>query len=179
MARHVRKGDTVVVLKGADKGRTGEVLRVLPEAQRVVVHGVNLRTKHVRPTPTAPQGGVVQREEPIHMSNVAPMADGKATRVRFQTKADGSKVRIAARNGAELGVVHGARDRSVEPGVKAGPAPAPKAAPRKKTAKKGATKKAPAKKAPAKAASSKGSAKKAPAQSGKKASGRRTSGGGS
>ena len=103
MARHVRKGDTVMVTAGADKGRTGKILRVLVEEDRVVVEGVNVRTKHARPTQSNPQGGVLHREMPIHISNVSPVVGGKPTRVRFQTKPDGSKVRLAARNGEQIG----------------------------------------------------------------------------
>jgi len=103
MARHIRKGDIVIVNSGKDRGRQGKVLRVIPDADRVVVEGVNVRTKHVRPSQANPQGGVMHREMPIHASNVNPVADGKPTRVRFETRADGSKVRLAARNGAQLG----------------------------------------------------------------------------
>lgn len=103
MARHVRKGDTVVVTAGKDRNKQGKVLRVIPEKERVVVEGVNVRTKHVRPTQTQPQGGKVRVEMPIHWSNVSPAVDGKPTRVRFETHDDGSKVRVAVRNGEVLG----------------------------------------------------------------------------
>ncbi len=109
MASHVRKGDTVIVTAGNDRGIIGEVLRVIPKDDRVVVQGVNIRTKHVKPTQQNPQGGLLRQEMPIHISNVSPAVDGKATRVRFETKKDGSKVRVAVRNGEELGVVHGPR----------------------------------------------------------------------
>lgn len=112
MARHVRKGDTVIVTAGADRGKTGEVIRVLPEKDRVVVEGVGIRTVHVKPTQANPQGAMVKRETPIHISNVSPVVDGKASRVRFVTKDDGSKVRVAARNGEELGVVRGAKAKA-------------------------------------------------------------------
>ncbi len=102
MARHVRKGDVVIVTAGNDRGATGEVLRVLTKQGRVVVKGVNVRTKHLKPTQANPQGGVVQREMPIHISNVSPVVDGKPTRVRFVTKKDGAKVRVAVRGGKEL-----------------------------------------------------------------------------
>jgi len=107
MARHVRKGDTVIVTAGKDRGKTGDVIRVIPEADRVVVEGVGIRTVHVKPTQANPQGALVKRETPIHISNVSPVAGGKPTRVRFETKPDGSKVRLAARDGSELGVVRG------------------------------------------------------------------------
>ncbi len=109
MASHVRKGDTVIVTAGNDRGTIGEVLRVIPKDDRVVVQGVNIRTKHVKPTQQNPQGGLLRQEMPIHISNVSPAVDGKATRVRFETKKDGSKVRVAVRNGEELGVVRGPR----------------------------------------------------------------------
>jgi large subunit ribosomal protein L24 len=80
-----------------------KVLRVMPAQDKVVVEGVNVHKKHVRPSQANPQGGTIEREMPIHISNVQPAADGKPTRVRFQTKADGSKIRVAARNGAQLG----------------------------------------------------------------------------
>jgi large subunit ribosomal protein L24 len=112
MPRHVRTGDLVMVTSGSNKGKTGTIMRVLageePGQERVVIKGLNLRTKHLKPTRTAPQGGIVTREAPIHISNVSPVVDGKPTRVRFVTKADGAKVRVAARNGAELGVVRSA-----------------------------------------------------------------------
>ncbi len=114
MARHIRKGDTVMVLtgkpmsKGGHRGRTGKVLRILtsddPNKERVVVEGVNVRTKHVKPSQANPQGGTVDREMPVHISNVSPVdANGKATRVRYQTKDDGSKIRVAATTGDQLG----------------------------------------------------------------------------
>ena len=109
MPRHIRKGDTVIVTAGNDKGMTGEVLRVMPEDSRVVVQGVNIRSKHLKPTQANPQGGIVRREMPIHISNVSPVVDGKPTRVRFETKADGSKVRVAVRDGSVLHTLHGPR----------------------------------------------------------------------
>lgn len=109
MPRHIRKGDQVVVTQGADKGKIGEVLRVIPKEDRVIVRGVGLRTKHLKPSQRNPQGGVFTKETSIHISNVSPVVDGKPTRVRFQVRDDGSKVRVAARGGKELGVVRGAR----------------------------------------------------------------------
>lgn len=109
MARHIRKGDTVIVTAGNDKGVTGEVLRVLTDDDRVVVQGVNIRAKHLKPTQQRPQGGILRREMPIHMSNVSPVVDGKATRVRFVTNKDGSKDRVAARGGKVLHTLRGPR----------------------------------------------------------------------
>ncbi len=109
MPRHIRKGDTVIVTAGNDKGRTGDVLRVIPSESRVVVQGVNVRSKHLKPSQDRPQGGILRSEMPIHISNVSPVADGKATRVRFETRPDGTKIRVAARNGKELHTLHGPR----------------------------------------------------------------------
>jgi len=110
MPRHVRKGDTVMVTSGFYKGQTGVVLRVIPDEDRVVVKGINLKTKHLKPTRINPQGGIVTREEPIHISKVSPLgADGKPSRVRFEIRPDGSKVRVAVRGGKVLGTVRGPR----------------------------------------------------------------------
>lgn len=109
MPKHVRTGDQVIVTQGKDKGKTGEILRVFPKDDRVLVRGIAMRTKHLKPTQQNPRGGVYTKETPIHISNVSPVVDGKPTRVRFETKSDGSKVRVAARGGKELGVVHGPR----------------------------------------------------------------------
>lgn len=103
MARHVRKDDVVMVTAGRDKGRTGRILRVIPKDDRVVVQGVNVRRKHVRPSQANPQGGVIEMEMPIHISNVSPVVDGRPTRVRFETEEGGAKVRVAARNGEQIG----------------------------------------------------------------------------
>lgn len=104
MPRHIRKGDTVFVRSGSAKGATGKVMKVLVDDNRVIVEGVNVRKKHVKPSQSNPQGGITEMEMPIHMSNVSPLAnDGKPTRVRFETRADGSKVRLAARTGEQLG----------------------------------------------------------------------------
>jgi large subunit ribosomal protein L24 len=94
-----------MVTAGSAKGRTGKVLRVINDEKRptVVVEGVNVRKKHLKPSQLNPQGGVIEKEMPIHISNVSPVADGKPTRVRFETRPDGSKVRVAVRNGQVLG----------------------------------------------------------------------------
>lgn len=111
MARHIRKGDTVILTAGNDRGVTGEVLRVMLDDDRVVVQGVNVRTKHLKPTQKNPQGGMVRREMPVHMSNVSPVVDGMPSRVRFTTKKDGSKSRIAVRGGKELHQLRGAKKK--------------------------------------------------------------------
>ncbi len=109
MPAHIRKGDVVFVRSGSDKGKTGEVVSVDPSTSRCVVKGINLRTKHMKPTQLRPKGAIVKLELPIHISKVSPIADGKPTRVRFAVKTDGSKVRVAAKSGKELGVVSPAR----------------------------------------------------------------------
>jgi large subunit ribosomal protein L24 len=116
MARHIRKGDTVMVTAGNDKGATGQVLRILTKADRVIVQGVNVRTKHLKPSQQNPQGGLLRKEMPIHLSNVSPVVNGKPTRVRFERKADGSKARIAVRDGSELHALRGPRRKSKQKG---------------------------------------------------------------
>jgi large subunit ribosomal protein L24 len=107
MGARIRKGDNVVVISGKDKGKTGKVLRVLVEDDRVVVGGVNLVKRHSRPTPRNPSGGIVEREQAIHASKVMPVdpKTGKGTRVRFKELEGGKKVRIAAQSGEEIPAV--------------------------------------------------------------------------
>ena len=104
-AAKIRKGDTVVVLSGKDKGKTGEVTRSMPKDGKVIVSGVNVHARHRKASQTNPQGGIERKEAPLHVSNVA-IADpktGKATRVRFEER-DGKKVRVAAKSGE---LIHG------------------------------------------------------------------------
>jgi large subunit ribosomal protein L24 len=98
----IRKGDKVVVLTGKDKGRNGEVLRVLPKDDKAVVRGVNMIRRHQKQTQSQ-EGGIISKEAPIHLSNIAVVdpQDGKATRVGFEVR-DGKKVRIAKRSGAVI-----------------------------------------------------------------------------
>ncbi len=105
MARHIRKGDQVIVNSGDHKGMTGEVLEILTKSDKVLVKGVNLKTKHIRKTQMNPQGGIITKELPLHLSNVNPIADGKPTRVRFESNKDGSKDRVAVRSGKSLGQI--------------------------------------------------------------------------
>mgnify|MGYP001279360565 CR=1 FL=1 len=100
MASKIRKGDRVVVLSGRDRGRQGDVLKVLPKEDRVVVNGVNMARRHTKPSTTQP-GGIEDKELSIHVSNLALIdpKDGKPTRVGFQTLDDGRKVRVARRSG--------------------------------------------------------------------------------
>ena len=109
MARHIRKGDNVIVTAGNDRGVTGEVLRVIPREDKVVVAGVNMRTRHLKPTQANPQGGTLRSEMPIHISNVSPVVEGKPTRVRFETAADGTKSRVAVRGGKALHTLRGGK----------------------------------------------------------------------
>jgi large subunit ribosomal protein L24 len=96
----IRKGDKVVVLAGKDKGRTGEVVRVMPKDDKAVVRGVNMIHRHQKQSQTQ-EGGIITKEAPIHLSNlaIADPKDGKPTRVGFQFQKDGTKVRIAKRSG--------------------------------------------------------------------------------
>jgi len=104
MAKHIRKGDTVYIRTGKDRGRSAKVMRVLVDANKVVCEGINVVTRRMKPTQANPQGGLVEKEMPIHISNVAPIdGNGKPTRVRFETRADGSKVRLAATTGEQIG----------------------------------------------------------------------------
>ena len=88
MARHIKTGDTVMVITGADRGKTGKVLRVLTSKDRLIVEGINRVWKHVRPSQRNPQGGRIQKDAPIHLSNVMPLDpnNGKGTRVRMEVK---------------------------------------------------------------------------------------------
>jgi large subunit ribosomal protein L24 len=98
-AAKIKKGDKVVVLAGKDKGRTGNVLAVMPKEDRVLVDGINVHARHRKPDQANPQGGIDRKPAPLHVSNVAIAgADGKATRVRFETR-DGKKVRVAVKSG--------------------------------------------------------------------------------
>lgn len=99
----IKKGDKVVVITGRDKGKKGEVLKVLPEENRVVVSGVNMIKRHQRPSATG-QGGIISKEAPLHVSNVA-LADpktGAASRVGYKFLENGEKVRLAKKSGEVL-----------------------------------------------------------------------------
>jgi large subunit ribosomal protein L24 len=99
----IRKGDRVIVLTGRDKGKKGEVFKVMPKEGRALVRGVNTVRRHQRQTATK-EGGIIAMEAPIHLSNLAheDPKDGKPTRVGFKTMADGRKVRIAKRSGEQI-----------------------------------------------------------------------------
>lgn len=102
----VKKGDTVVVIAGKDKGAKGKVIKAFPEAQRVLVEGVNRIKKHTRITQTqrgAQSGGIVTQEASIHVSNVMVVdSEGKPTRVGYRTNDEGKRVRISRRNGKDI-----------------------------------------------------------------------------
>ncbi len=104
MAAKIKKGDKVAVLAGRDKGKTGEVTKVMPSENRVIVAGVNMVKRHNRPTQTTP-GGIEEKEAPIHVSNVALVdpKSGEATRVGFEVR-DGKKVRVAKKSGEVIDV---------------------------------------------------------------------------
>lgn len=105
MAARIKKGDVVVVISGGDKGKTGKVLEISAKHDRVIVEGINRVWKHLRKSERNPQGGRLQKEASVHISNVQPIdpTTGKGTRVRYQVK-DGTKQRIA-KSGASLGEV--------------------------------------------------------------------------
>ncbi|MCB8836847.1 50S ribosomal protein L24 [Aurantimonas sp. VKM B-3413] len=99
----IRKGDTVVVLAGKDKGRSGEVMKMMPKDDKALVRGVNMVKRHQRQT-ASQEAGIISKEAPIHLSNlaVADPKDGKATRIGFKILEDGTKVRVAKRSGEEI-----------------------------------------------------------------------------
>ncbi len=101
---HIKKNDTVVVLAGQDKGKTGKVLKVLVDENRALVDGVNMVSKSTKPSAKNPQGGIVKQEAPIHISNLSLVdpKSGKPTRVGIKVAEDGKKVRIAKKSGEEI-----------------------------------------------------------------------------
>ncbi|MDF2604204.1 50S ribosomal protein L24 [Sphingomonas sp. ABOLG] len=101
-AAKIKKGDQVIVLSGKDKGKTGTVTASMPKDGKVVVAGVNVATRHTKPSQMNPQGGLNRFEAPLHISKVAHVtADGKPTRVRFEMQ-DGKKVRVAVKTGEKI-----------------------------------------------------------------------------
>lgn len=101
---HIKKNDTVVVLAGQDKGKTGKVLKVLVDENRALVEGVNMVSKSTKPSAKNPQGGIVKQEAPIHISNLSLVdpKSGKPTRVGIKVTEDGKKVRIAKKSEEEI-----------------------------------------------------------------------------
>ena len=100
----MKKGDRVVVITGRDKGKEGEIIKVMPKESRVIVQGVNVAKRHTRPSAANPSGGIVDKELPIHVSNVAHIdpKSGKPTRVGFKVLEGGRKVRVARRSGETI-----------------------------------------------------------------------------
>lgn len=98
---HVKKGDSVIVITGKDKGKKGRVLAAYPKKDRVLVEGINLIKKHSRPSQANPQGGIVTQEAPIHVSNVSLIdpKSGKPTRIGYKVLDNGKKVRVAKKSG--------------------------------------------------------------------------------
>jgi large subunit ribosomal protein L24 len=103
MPARIRKGDKVIVLSGRDKGRSGEVLGVMPKQDRAIVRGINMVRRHQRQS-ASQQGGIISKEMPIHLSNLAHVdpKDDKPTRIRFERKDDGTVVRVAKRSGEAI-----------------------------------------------------------------------------
>ena len=103
MAAKIKKGDTVIMRTGRDKGRKGEVIEVRPDEGRALVRGINMVKRHQKQT-AAQDGGIVSKEAPVHLSNLslADPKDGKPTRVGFSVLPDGRKVRVAKRSGVEI-----------------------------------------------------------------------------
>jgi large subunit ribosomal protein L24 len=103
MAAKIRKGDKVIVLTGRDRGRSGEVVQVMPTEGRALVRGIHMVKRHQRQS-ASQDGGIISKEAPIHLSNlaIADPKDGKPTRVGFKLMADGKKVRVAKRSGVEI-----------------------------------------------------------------------------
>lgn len=99
----IKKGDTVVVISGKDKGKEGTVSRVMPTTNQIIVDGINVVKKHQKPSGKNQQGGVIDRDMPLDASNVMFVHKGKPTRVGYKVLADGKKVRIAKTTGEEIG----------------------------------------------------------------------------
>jgi large subunit ribosomal protein L24 len=101
--QRIQKGDTVVVISGKDKGKTGKVMRLFKDDDKVIVEGINLVKRHMKPNPRMQQGGILEREQPIHACKVMPVdAAGKGTRIRVKADDKGVKVRVAVSNGEDI-----------------------------------------------------------------------------
>ncbi|GGB49457.1 50S ribosomal protein L24 [Virgibacillus dakarensis] len=100
---HVKKGDKVKVISGKDRGKQGTILEAYPKKERVLVEGINMIKKHAKPSQDNPQGGILNQEAPIHVSNVMPIdpKSGEPTRVGYEER-DGKKIRIAKKSGEAL-----------------------------------------------------------------------------
>ena len=96
----IRKGDTVQIMSGTDAGKVGRVIKVYLDRDRILVEGINIVKKHTRPSQDNPQGGIIEKEASIHISNtILLMADGKPTKVGYKILEDGKKVRVAKKTG--------------------------------------------------------------------------------
>ena len=95
----IKKGDTVQVISGNEAGKSGRVIKVFPVKERIVVEGLNMIKKHTRPTQENPQGGILEKEATIHISNVLFISGGKPTRLGYKTLEDGRKVKYAKTTG--------------------------------------------------------------------------------
>jgi len=111
MARHIKKGDMVEIIAGDSKGSTGEVMKVIPAKNQVLVKGLNLVYKHVRPSQRNPQGGRIRVERPVHISNVLPVSpkSSRGSRVHFEVDNKGVKNRVAI-GGGQIGAVTKAKE---------------------------------------------------------------------
>tara|TARA_X000001036_G_C20554680_1_gene755844 strand:+ start:692 stop:997 length:306 start_codon:yes stop_codon:yes gene_type:complete len=99
---NIIKGMNVKVISGNHKGSEGKVLYVLPKKERIIIEGINLIKKHIRPTQENPKGGVVEKEGTIHISNVMVVNDGKTTRLNYKILEDGTKIRISNKTGNQI-----------------------------------------------------------------------------
>jgi len=95
----IRKGDTVQIMSGTDAGKVGRVIKVYLDRDRILIEGVNIVKKHTRPSQDNPQGGIIEKEASIHISNTLLMASGKPTKVGYKILEDGKKVRVAKKTG--------------------------------------------------------------------------------
>ena len=95
----IKKGDSVQVISGADSGKAGRVIKVYLDMDKVVVEGINMVKKHTRPTQDNPQGGIVEKEAPVHVSNLMLLVSGKPTRVGYKILENGKKVKVAKSSG--------------------------------------------------------------------------------
>ncbi len=95
----IRKGDTVQIISGTDAGKVGRVIKVYLDRDRILVEGINIVKKHTRPSQDNPQGGIIEKEASIHVSNTLLMVGGKPTKIRYKILEDGKKVRVAKKTG--------------------------------------------------------------------------------
>jgi len=95
----IKKGDTVQIITGNDVGKSGRVIKVYPEKEKIIVEGLNMVKKHARPTQENPQGGIMEKEAAVHISNVMIISGGKPTRVGYKILDDGKKVKFAKKSG--------------------------------------------------------------------------------